>query len=62
MNVDHLRRGLVAAVAGLSTAVSLELFTGNAEKVVLCVIAALGALGVVHPPRLPRKRSLPPGE
>lgn len=53
MKPAEVRKFLVAVATGLSQAVTLGLFEGNAEKVVLCVLTVLGAYGVYKVPNAP---------
>lgn len=46
----EMRKALVAVATGLSEALALGFFDGTLEKVVLCVLAVLGAYGVYKVP------------
>lgn len=46
MKPAQVRKALVAVATGVTQAISLGLLEGDVEKVVLCVLAALGAYGV----------------
>jgi len=50
MKPREVRKFLVMVATGLSEAVAFGLFEGTTEKVVLCVLAALGAYGVYRVP------------
>ena len=42
----QVKKALVAAATGVTQAITLGLIDGTAEKVVLCVLSAVGVYGV----------------
>lgn len=53
MKPAEVRKFLMAVGLGLSEAVAYGLLEGTAEKVALCVLAALGAYGIYRVPNKP---------